>query len=205
MDQSMRIISEQSVECPLCPFCRKPAPHNRKEARKRLDRRVELQDPEAMVMLGLKYVQGCGVMDCEQDIGKALELLHRAVELGSIVAHSLLGNMYYYGKNGVQANYKKAEYHLEVAAMGGYVVARYNLGVIEGRGDNHHRTMKHLMISASAGCDDSLKGVQAGYRDGIVIKDDFEQTLRAHKKSSDELKSEWREKAKALGDQDLVI
>ena len=29
----------------------------------------------------------------------------------------------------------------------------------------------------------------------FVTKDDFEKTLRAHKKSKDELMSEWRDKA----------
>ena len=68
---------------------------------------------------------------------------------------------------------------------------------MEWRGDNHHRAVKHFIISASAGCDDSLKGVQAGYRDGKVNKDDFEKTLRAHQKSKDEMKSEWRDHAEA--------
>ena len=79
--------------------------------------------------------------------------------------------------------------------MGGYAEARHNLGSMEGKSGNLHRAMKHFLISASAGHDISLKGVQNGYRDGIVSKDDFEKILRAHKKSNDELKSEWREKA----------
>ena len=62
---------------------------------------------------------------------------------------------------------------------------------------NDDRAMKHYMISASAGDDDSLKAVQDGYRNGLVTKDNFEVTLRAHKKSQDEMKSEWRDKAKA--------
>ena len=49
-----------------------------------------------------------------------------------------------------------------------------------------------------AGDDDSLKAVQDGYRNGLVTKDNFEVTLRAHKKSQDEMKSEWRDKAAQL-------
>ena len=86
---------------------------------------------------------------------------------------------------------------LEIAAMAGHVAARHNLGVMEGKGGNHHRSMKHFVISASVGHDDSLKAVQYGYRMGFVTKYDFEKTLRAHKKSRDELKSELRNKAAA--------
>ena len=82
--------------------------------------------------------------------------------------------------------------------------ARHDLGIVEGRVGKVHRATKHLMISASAGDDTSLKCVQSGYRDGIVSKDDFEKTLRAHQKSKDEMKSEWRDKAKAMKDQQRI-
>ena len=186
--------TEQSDECPLCPFCRKPSARSQEENVKRLERRVELNDPNAIFLLGIDYFKGD--RGFEQDIGKALELLHRAAELGSIGAHGMVGELYCDG-DVVQANCKKAEYHLEIAAMAWHVGARYDLGVMEGKRGNHHRSMKHFIISASAGCDDSLKMVQSGYRSDFVTKYDFEKTLRAHKKSRDELKSEWRNKAAA--------
>ena len=184
---------EESDDNP-CPFCRKPLSRTYEEAKKRLDERSELNDPTAIFMLGINYFKGDAGF--EQDIGKALELLHRAAELGSIGAHGMVGELYCDG-DVVQANCKKAEYHLEIAAMAWHLGARYDLGVMEGKRGNHHRSMKHFMISASAGCDDSLKMVQSGYRLGFVTKYDFEKTLRAHKKSRDELKSEWRNKAAA--------
>ena len=178
-----------------CPFCRKPLARSEEENLKRLDRRIELNDPEAIAMKGHYYLPGTrGVFGLQQEIDKALDLLYRAAELGSIDAHCNLGiNIYFH-----RANYKKAKYHLEIAAMAGRVEARYHLGVLEGRGCNHYRAIKHFIISASAGCDDSLEGVQAGYRDGKVNKDDFEKTLRAHQKSKDEMKSEWRDHAEAV-------
>ena len=142
-------------------------------------------------------------MGFEQDIGKALELLHRAAELRSIGAHNMVGGLYCDG-DVVQANYKKGKYHLEIAAMAGHVLARHNLGVLEGKDGNYHRAMKHFLISASAGDNTSLQCVQSGYRDGIVSKDDFEKTLRAHQKSKDEMKSEWRDKTKAMKDQQRI-
>ena len=48
--------------------------------------------------------------------------------------------------------------------------------------------MKHFMILAKSG--------QAGFKNGHVTKDDdYERTLRAHKESQDEVKSEQRDKA----------
>ena len=185
-----------------CPFCRKPAARSLDEARKRIERRVELKDAEAIGMIGKYYLNG--ELGLQQDHQKGLELLQNAVELGSIEAHYNLGCEYYHGKNGVEVDKKKANYYWGVAAIAGHVLARHNLGSMEGRDGNHHRAMKHVMISASTGCDISLKEVQDGYRCGIVSKDDFEKTLRAHQKSKDEMKSEWRDKTKAMKDQQRI-
>ena len=83
------------------------------------------------------------------------------------------------------------------ASEKGQVQARRNLGAVEGDIGNLHRAMKHVMISANVGCDGSLRAVTDGYKRGLVMKPDFEKTLRAHKKSKDEMKSEWRDKANA--------
>lgn len=185
--------SEQSKGY-LCPFCREPSPYTVEEDRERTEKRVELNDPEAMFMLGQYYFDGGDGF--QQDIDKALELFHRAAELGSIVAHSKVGELYCCG-DGVQTNYKNAKYHLEISAMAGNVQARHNLGSIEGNSGNHQRAMKHFLISANAGHDGSMKAIQSGYRDGLVHKDEFEKTLQAHQKSKNEMKSEWRDHAEA--------
>ena len=44
-----------------------------------------------------------------------------------------------------------------------------------------HRAMKHYIISARAGLDESLKEIQKGFINGHVTKDDFEKALRALK------------------------
>ena len=58
--------------------------------------------------------------------------------------------------------------------------------------------MRHLMISAGAGDDDSLKAIRQCYMDGHATKDDFEKALRAHKEAKDEMKSDQREEAAAF-------
>ena len=55
--------------------------------------------------------------------------------------------------------------------------------------------MKHFMIAAKTGYDDSLKEVQEGYSSGHVTKDEFENTFRAYKDSVDEVKSDQRDDA----------
>ena len=109
---------------------------------------MEKKDPEAILKLGLSYDEGS--MGLQQDIAKALELFHKAADLGAIDAHNILGTMYYNG-HGVQEDRKKGKYHWEVAAMRGNVLARYNLGALESMSGNNDRAIKHLMISANAG------------------------------------------------------
>ena len=60
-----------------------------------------------------------------------------------------------------------------------------------------NQAMKHFMIAAKAGCDDSLKMV-GGYKRGHVTKDEYASILRAHKNSRDEMKSQQRTKAKEI-------
>jgi len=93
----------------------------------------------------------------------------------------------------VERKEKKAKYFYELAAIRGNVTARFNLGNLEKRSGNMNRAVKHWMISAAAGDDDSLKAIQQGYLDGRVTKDDFEKALRAHKEAKDEMKSDQRE------------
>ena len=183
--------TRQSDESP-CPFCRKPVADSTEEEHIRIERRVELNDPNAIFMLGFDCFMG--EQGSEQDIDKALELFHRAADLGSIDAHNILGTMYGRGIEVPEDN-KKTKYHFEIAAIAGHVLARHNLGALEGNSGNDDRAMKHYLLSASAGLDASMKMVTNYYRDGLVTKDDLEKTLRAHKKSNDELKSELRDRA----------
>ena len=55
-------------------------------------KRVEANDAGAMCELSLYYNEGHGGL--QQDQERAIELLTRAVELGSTYAHFILGNIY---------------------------------------------------------------------------------------------------------------
>ena len=105
-----------------------------------------------------------------QDTVKANELLLKAGELGCALAYYNLGNSYANGR-GVEVDRKKATQYYELAAMGGGVQARHNLGCSEGNAGNYHRAYKHFIISARAGDKLSLNSVKQGYMHGDVTKE----------------------------------
>mmetsp|Transcript_24358 Transcript_24358/g.52525 ORF Transcript_24358/g.52525 Transcript_24358/m.52525 type:complete len:94 (-) Transcript_24358:85-366(-) len=86
-------------------------------------------------------------------------------------------------------------HHFGLAAMGGHETARHDLGMLEKKLGKMNRAMKHFMIAASAGNDESLKMIGEGYKGGHVTKDEYEKTLHAYKDSEDEMKSDQRIKA----------
>ena len=85
---------------------------------------------------------------------------------------------------------QKAKYYYELAATGGNVKGRYNLGKLEKRAGNVDSAVKHWMISAAAGDDNSMKAIHDGY-----TYDDIEKAWHAHKKARNEMKSEQRDAA----------
>ncbi|KAL7533027.1 hypothetical protein ACHAXR_004996 [Thalassiosira sp. AJA248-18] len=189
------IITRESADW-SCPFCRDPSSTALAVDAiiERLNKRVEVGDVNAMCNLGSQYFRGDGV---PQDSNKALELWHRAAKLGCGQAHSGIGVIYFNGEV-VEKDVKKATYHLEQGAMRGHVAARYNIGIIEMNAPNMNRAMKHFMISAEVGHDDSLKEIKKGFSHGHVTKDDFEKALRAHKESTDEMQSDQRDAARHI-------
>ena len=66
------------------------------------------------------------------------------------------------------------------------------------------RAMKHFMIAARSGYDESLKKVGEGYKAGHVTKDDYTKSLRAYQCSLDEMKSEGRTKATNFFDEQVL-
>ena len=136
-----------------------------------------------------------GKRGVKQDIRKAFELMQKAAELGLSSAHYTLGMMYSQGL-GVEKNKEKGIHHYRLAAIGGDLYARYNLGVYAFKAENPQLAVKHWTIAAEAGYDKALDQIKVGYKSGYVTKDDFAKALRAHKEASDEMKSIQREKAK---------
>ena len=178
-----------------CPFCRVPTPNSEEEIIERVKKRVELNDAVAMYDLGVCYNNG--EMGFPQDSAKALDLWHRAGELGSAKSYCKTGNAYYLGR-GVEIDTKKAIHYWELAAMGGHAIARHKLGMLEEMAGNMNRSLKHYMIAAGCGHDQSLKKIREFYIDGHATKDDYAKALRVHQKYVDSIKSDQRDEAAAF-------
>jgi len=182
----------------LCAFCRTPPPSSNEEEIERTKKLMESGNAGAFNQLAGYYDQG--MRGLPQDCQKAHELFLKAGELGCAWAYYYynLGVNYDEGR-GVEVDRKKAKHYWELAAMGGDISARHNIGVVEGRAGNFERAYKHYMIAARAGQKRSLDYVKRGFMDGHVTKDEYTITLRAYQKSQDEMKSDERDKAKEMG------
>ena len=176
----------------LCPFCRTPEHTSAEEALQRTKKRAEDNDYNSICQLGSFYDNGD--YGLPQDMKKAIELWLRAGELGCAASYYNVGHAYLNG-DGVERDIEKAKLYWELAAMMGDATARHNLGAFESNAANVERAVKHYMISAGAGDDNSLKEIRKAFMDGHATKDDFEKALRSHKESKDEMKSNQRDKA----------
>ena len=164
------------------------------EYKERLQKRVEFDDAEAIFTLGNYYRRGD--YGFPQDYDKAFELFVRAGDLGCNKAFNNVGSAYESGR-GVDIDTKKATNYYKVAAMGGDVDARYNLGVGEENAGNMKRALKHYMIAAGDGDGNSLKEIQELYTNGHATKDDYATSLRAYQAYLAEIKSTQRDAAAA--------
>ena len=181
----------------LCPFCRTPAPFSDEENIKRVKKRVEVGDAGAFYNLGCDYAEGMYGMP--QDLDKALELLYRAGELGHAASYCNIGYAYFNGE-GVERDKQKAKHYWELAAMGGDVHARHNLGTVETCSGNMNKALKHYMIAVGSGYHDSLMNIKQLYSKGFATKDDYAKALKAYQAYLVEVKSDQRDEAAAYNE-----
>ena len=179
----------------VCPFCRTPMPISLEEMVKRLEKRIDLNDALALNNHGCNYAEG--QLGLPQNQAKALELWHRAAELGNAAANYAIGNAYLTG-DGVEVDEKKAMHYWELAAMRGSVDARHNFGVTEENKGNWDRALKHYMIAVKDGGSDSLKNIKIMYEEGHATKDVYNEALKCYQAYVDEIKSDQRDEAAAL-------
>ena len=170
-----------------CPFCRKPPAANDSEIDRRKMTRLEANDPVAILREGM-------VHNNKGEYIKAFEYFRKGADLGDAEAHFKLSVMYHYGE-GVEVDIEKEIYHLEIAAIAGHPVARQNLGVYEFNRRNFDRAVRHYIIAATQGEDDSMKCLLNFFKFGLVQKEDLDVALRAHKAAVDATKSPQREAA----------
>ena len=178
----------------LCPFCRIPPPTTEKEMVNRYKKRMELNDPIAMSCLGGFYTHGSNGLP--QNYAEALELWHRAAELGHYGAYYNIGNAYRNGR-GVERDMKKTEHYWELAALSGNVQARNNLGATEQIIGNVDRALKHFMIAIEGGNKMSLESIKQLYIIEHATKEDYTKALGKYQAYLDEVKSNQRDKAAA--------
>jgi len=174
--------------------CRTPRVVSGEEEIKRTKKLMEKGNADAFHHLAGYYAQG--IMGLPQNWGKANELFLKAGELGCAKGYYNLGCSYTFG-HGVEEDMNKALHYYELAAMGGNILARHNLGCLEGNSGNHHRAMKHHMFAAKAGHKAALDTVKQGFRNGDVTKDEYANILRAYHERQAEMKSDERDKAAA--------
>eukprot|EP00984_Skeletonema_dohrnii_P010386 scaffold4045_cov105-Skeletonema_dohrnii-CCMP3373.AAC.10 len=171
-----------------CLFCRTATPKSKEEADRIQMKRIEVNDPVAMRLMG-------GKRDGEGDYDGAIEYWTKAAGLGDAAAHYNLSLMYHEGK-GVGKDKKKELHHLEEAAIAGHTFARHNLGCLEAGNGRADRAMKHWVIAANLGDDGSLEILKDAFGNGLLIsKEDFAAALRAHQAAVDATKSPQREAA----------
>ncbi len=96
----------------------------------------------------------------------------------------------------------KAVYHLEEAAIAGHIVARYHLASMNWESGRFKTAVKHWIIAANLGHDDSIQILRECYKKGKVSKDNnFASALRAHQAAADATKSPQRE----VGERELAL
>jgi len=178
----------------ICPFCRATTPDTNEEIIKRLQKRVELNDAQAITLVGSYYSEG--MFGLPQDYDRAMKLLKQAAELDNAAAYVSIGNAYYLGR-GVEVDTKKALHYWEVAAMRGNAAVRHSLAVNEENSGNTERAIKHYMIAASGGINISLKRIKVLYSNGHATKDEYSKALQAYQKYLIEVKSSQRDEAAA--------
>jgi TPR repeat protein len=188
----------QSSGLPSCPFCRADLP-TAEGYLKMLEKRVDVNDSDAIYNLGMRYFEGDEVLSIKKDIDEAIKLLHRAANLGSADAYYNLGVLYHKGE-GVNKDKIKAKQYLEKAAMAGSAKARFALGNFDAQAGSFGRAIKHWLIAASGGYIMAVNEIKKAMSDGNATKDDYAQALRGYTQYHDEIRSDRRDRAAAYSE-----
>eukprot|EP00984_Skeletonema_dohrnii_P007293 scaffold2644_cov89-Skeletonema_dohrnii-CCMP3373.AAC.1 len=170
-----------------CPLCRQLYAKSKEESERRQQERCEVNDPFA-----LREVSRAHFRDGDNE--RAFEYAEKAAKLGDAEAQSLLSLLYMEGQ-GVEKDEKMELFYLEEAAIGGHPDARHMLGIHEGMNCRYDRAVKHWIIAAKLGNDESIERLKEMYQRGGVIKKDFASALRGHQAAVDATKSPQRELA----------
>lgn len=190
-----RKLDEGKLEI-TCLFCRQPHPKPFEEANLKRLKRVEANDPIAIREGGSLHFK-------EGDDCSAFDLWTKAAKMGDVQSHYCISELYKNG-HGVEKNKKKYIYHLEKAAIGGVVLARYDLAsieILEKTEESFKRAVKHFIIAANHGHDPSIRELRVFYEHDLVSKLEFAAALRSHQAAVDAMNSSLREKGERMFDE----
>ena len=123
-----------------CPFCRQPWPESDEEYKMNRMKRVQANDPTAIIQTGLRC-------ELDGDYDTAFQYYTKAAALGDADAHNCLSIMYMKGEC-VEKDEGKELYHTTEAAIRGHPAARYQLACIEFLSGKFERAVKHWIIAA---------------------------------------------------------
>ncbi len=190
-------MSEGKLEI-TCLFCRQPYPKSFEEANLQRIKRAEANDPIAIREGGSLHYK-------ERNYSGAFDCWTKAAKMGDVQSHYSLSELYKNGL-GVEKNKKKYIYHLEEAAIGGVVQARYDLAsveVLKQTDESNKRALKHYIIAANHGHDQSILELRVLYEhfDNLVTKEEFAAALRAHQAAVDAMNSPLREEGERMFDE----
>ncbi|EJK45718.1 hypothetical protein THAOC_35653 [Thalassiosira oceanica] len=180
-----------------CAFCRTPPSDNDAAKLAMVQARVSKKNPEGINFLGEQYFHGG--LGLQKDMRMAVELWTEAAELGSIQALCNLGIAYHHGE-GVQQDTVKGVEFFERAAMQGHAQSRHNLANWEVQKGNNDRAVRHLLISAKMGDDNSVDNIKRAFEAGFATKDQYAKALKGYQDAVEEMKSHDRDEAKAFMD-----
>mmetsp|Transcript_26190 Transcript_26190/g.58207 ORF Transcript_26190/g.58207 Transcript_26190/m.58207 type:complete len:310 (+) Transcript_26190:126-1055(+) len=172
-----------------CAFCREPVAAGCEEMMLRAEKRMAINDPFACYHVGGCY--GDGRWGRQVDGLKALDLFHRAAELGLPGAFAEIGR-YYERDTVVKKDLAKFRAFFAIAAIKGSLYARDYLGTFEYRQGNTDIALRHWRLSAAAGYQDSLERLRAEVMKGKFGADEYASTLQPFLTSYGEMKSEAR-------------
>jgi len=180
-----------------CPFCRTPNFRNDRERLTFIQERVRAGIPSAMYCLGEQYF--AGKMGLRKNMERGIELWTQAAELGNVEARFNLGLAFLCG-DGVGQDFKTAFEHWTLAAMSGHPEARHQLGVFQLREKRRpDLALKHFMISAKMGFEESLNTVKTLFMTRLATRDAYAEALAGYQIAHEEMKSPDREEAIASG------
>ena len=175
-----------------CVFCNAPPPRSDNVRLERCKRRIQdYNDLNAYRLLG--YAYQFGRWGLSRSANNALKLWNYAADQGDFKSHAAIGRAYLLGSP--KQDMDKAIYHLKLAAIGGHVTSRHIIGMLEMQKGNITQAMKHFIISARSGYDNSLKQVKEGHGWSCQYDDVYSSTLVKHKESKDQMTSKERDEA----------